>query len=74
MQTQTTAADVAREVRAELGRQRISAAALGRKLGKSQSYWSRRINGAIPFNVDELRAIAQLLGVPLHQLIPGLAS
>jgi len=65
---------IAREVRAELGRQQISTAALGRKLGRSQSYWSRRLNGTVNFNISELQAIAKLLGIPLSQLLPELAS
>lgn len=74
MQTPTTAAAVAREVRAELGRQSISGAALGRHLGLSQPAIYRRLHAEVPFDVDQVQAIAQLFGVPLSQFLPELAS
>lgn len=59
----TQPADVAAEVRAQLGRRRVRTNHLPRLIGKSQSYWSRRVNGETPFDTDDLQALADLLGV-----------
>lgn len=54
---------VAAEIRAELGRQRITQAALADKLGVSRPYLSRRLSGETPLSVGDVAAIAELLGV-----------
>lgn len=64
------AASVAGEVRAEMARARISGVALAGHLGKSHAYVSRRLTGVVPFNVAELQKIAEILGVPVEQLLP----
>jgi transcriptional regulator with XRE-family HTH domain len=74
MQITTTGNLVASEVRAELGRQRISGSALAKSLGMSQAGISRRLRGEVPFDVDELSAIAALLNVPLSALLTGSTS
>lgn len=61
---------VAREVRAELARQQISGSGLAKTIGRSQSFVQRRLKGEAPFNVEELDAIAKILGVPLSQFWP----
>ena len=66
----TTAANV----RAELARHGKSQADLADALRAagirtSQQTISRRLNGAIPFNVDELQAVAAWLEVPLPDLV-----
>ena len=58
-------ARAAAEVRAELGRQKITVNRLPHLLGKSQSYWSRRVNGEQPMDVDDLSALASLMKVPV---------
>lgn len=55
--------DVAAEVRAELARTRVRPNHLPSLLGKSQSYWSRRVNGVTPFDTQDLLALAALLHV-----------
>ncbi len=37
-------------------------------------YLSRRMRGLAPFNVDDLAALAQLLGVPVSAFFVGLDS
>lgn len=60
---------IAEEVRAQMGRDRISAVQLGRMIGRSQSYMSRRLVGDLPFDLDDLEAIAGALDVPLSRLL-----
>lgn len=63
---------VAAKVRAELDRQDISYRELGRRLGKSIAYVSRRLMAEpeVQFRVDELDEIADVLGVPVTQFLP----
>ncbi|MGH2866782.1 MAG: helix-turn-helix domain-containing protein [Solirubrobacteraceae bacterium] len=61
---------VAERVRAQMGRRRISQHQLADKLGRSQSYVSRRCRGVDPLDVEELEAIAEALQVPIAELIP----
>jgi transcriptional regulator with XRE-family HTH domain len=59
---------VAAEVRAEMGRRRISGAELARAIGEPQASLQRRLSGRYPFDVDLLARIADYLDVPLHEL------
>jgi transcriptional regulator with XRE-family HTH domain len=61
----------AREVRAEMGRQKISGAALAQTLGVSDMYVSRRLNGEVPFDLAELERVAAALSVPVTQFLPA---
>lgn len=54
---------VAAEIRAELARQRLSARRAAARLGWTQAYLSRRLNGDVPFDVEDIEALADLLGV-----------
>lgn len=56
---------VAEEVRALMGRHRVSQKALGIALGLGQSGISDRVNGKVPFDVDELYAMAEFFDVPV---------
>src|SRR5579859_5043198 len=62
---------IAAEVRAQLARRRRSARSVAFELGWTQTYMSRRINGRIPFNVDDLAAIAEALDVPVISFFQG---
>lgn len=57
---------IAANVRAELARVKMPASRLPDKIGKSQSYWSRRVNGDLPFDTDDLYALAELLNVDIR--------
>ncbi|MBB3039989.1 helix-turn-helix domain-containing protein [Hoyosella altamirensis] len=72
--TDTLTYTVAGNVRAELGRKRVSQAGASTSLNISQAAFSRRISGAIPFNVEELGKLAKLLGVPVHRFFEGLSQ
>lgn len=71
MQTTATTATgrVAATVRAELARRRISQTAVSERLEMSQASVSRRLTGDTPWDINELAAIADLIGVPLALLV-----
>jgi hypothetical protein len=56
---------VAGEVRANLARKRRSGRSVALELGWTQPYMSRRLNGDVPFDVNDLAAIAEVLDVPV---------
>ena len=69
--SETITASVAAEVRAELGRQRISQRQVGDAIGMSQAAAWRRLRGDVPFDIAELSAVAEFLGVPVTQFLPA---
>lgn len=60
---------VSAEVRAEMGRQRISQTQLSLAVGWKQAYLSRRITGLVAWSTDDLEQLAKSLGIPVHALI-----
>jgi transcriptional regulator with XRE-family HTH domain len=62
---------VAAEVRAYLGRARLSGRAAALRLGWTQQYMSRRLTGLTPFDVADLAAIADMLDVPVTAFFEG---
>lgn len=54
---------VAAEVRAQLARRRVSGRQAAFALGWKQPYIARRLSGEIPFDVNDLTALADLLGL-----------
>lgn len=56
---------VAEEVRAQLARKRRSARSVAVQLGWQQTYLARRVTGETPFTIDDLAALAGVLGVPV---------
>jgi len=62
---------VASELRAILARKRISAAELARRVGWSQSYMARRVDGRAAMDVDDLEAVAKALDVQVKALLPN---
>lgn len=59
---------VALEVRALMGRHRVSQKELAAYLGLSQPSVSNRLNGAVEWSVDELDKVAGRFDVPITQL------
>lgn len=49
-----------------MARSGCSQSTLARKMQRTQQYVSRRVTGHVPFNVDELDEIAQILDVPVE--------
>lgn len=62
-------ATVAATIRAEMARQRVTQRQLVERLGWTQPYISRRMAGHVAFDVDELSAIADAIGVPTEDII-----
>jgi transcriptional regulator with XRE-family HTH domain len=65
---------IAAEVRAELGRQRMSQRRLAAKLDLSQAQVNDRLRGSVEFRLSELEQIAEILGVPLRQFFDAPAA
>lgn len=61
---------VAAEVRAQMGRRRITQGQLAKALGMSQAAVSRRLTGELPFDLDDVLVMAQRFNVALSDLIP----
>lgn len=61
----------ARRSRAARGWARISAAELGRELGRNKEYVDRRENGEYDYSPGDLRVIAAVTGAPLEFLQHG---
>lgn len=71
---QATTPKIAANIRAELGRQNKTRAALAREMGVTEMWLSRRVNAQTPFTVDDLATIAAALDVTLADLLPEAAS
>lgn len=54
-----------------MARQRITQAVLASHIGLSQTAVSRRLTGEVPFDVNELAAAAEVLGVTAQYLLSG---
>lgn len=61
----TAQQQVAAEVRAQLARKRLSGRSAALELGWTQPYISRRLTGEVPFDVNDLAALAALLEIPM---------
>jgi Predicted transcriptional regulators len=59
----------AEEIRSLMARRRLSGVDLAGRIGRSQSYFSRRLTGETAFDIDDLEGIAQVLGVTVTTLI-----
>lgn len=67
---QTATAETGANVRAEIARRGVTQAAISEAIGVSQSQFSKRLQGRIAFDINELASIAHVLDVPLTDLIP----
>jgi transcriptional regulator with XRE-family HTH domain len=62
---------VAEEVRALMGRRRVTGAELARAINVPQASLQRRLSGRYPFDVDLLEQIATYFRVPVVTLFPS---
>lgn len=62
---------VAEEIRALMGRRRMTGAALARSLGRSEAWISYRLSGKQTIDLHDLEAIASALGVAPVELLPA---
>lgn len=69
MELTTPRTTVADNVRAAMARRRVTQNALAADLDMTQQALSRRLTGAVAFNVDELHAAAAALDVPVTSLL-----
>jgi len=66
--------EVAAEVRAQLARHQRTGRSVALQLGWKQPYMSRRLTGAVSFDVNDLDAIAGALGVPVTSFFPQVGA
>jgi transcriptional regulator with XRE-family HTH domain len=57
-------------IRAEMGRRNLSGKQVAGRIGISQPSFSRRLNGEAEWSINELHAMAEVLGCPLASLLP----
>lgn len=62
------------ELRALMGRYGVSQVVLARWMGLEQAQLSKRINGRIPWRIDEIEAVAEAFGVHPAALMGGYAT
>jgi hypothetical protein len=63
-------ADVAAEIRAQMGRQNITRAELARRLKVEDSWVGKRLNGRTEIGIGDLGRIAHALGLKIVDLLP----
>lgn len=71
--TATTALRVAANIKAELEKQGITQTALAHELNTTDNFVSRRLRGEVDFGLTELATVAEVLHVPVEQLLRGAA-
>lgn len=69
MQPDTTERTAA-AVRAELAKRKLNGKKLAEALGWPRTTTWRRLNGSVPFSLDELVTVANFLAVPVADLLP----
>lgn len=65
---------VAAIVRAEMARRKITQLVIADALGVSNAAVSRRLSGHVPWDVNELVVVADVLGMDPRDLLPAAAS
>lgn len=66
----TLSEHVAREIRAEMGRQQVRNAGLAELLGVSEMWVSRKLRGITPLTLAEVEQLAEVLEVEVSALLP----
>lgn len=69
-----TTEELAAHLRAEFARRKIPNTQIAERLGITQTAVSRRMLGQTPIDVPELYELADLLGMPVADLLPERAS
>ncbi len=67
-------ATLAANIRAEMGRRKMSQADLAAAVGISQPGVSKRLNGTVPWTFPEVVSVAQVFNVPLAVLTGEVAA
>lgn len=71
---ETTRLGIATEIRAQMGRKRVSANVLARKVGMSSGALSERLSGKRAFNTDQLAKVTAVLDMDLLALFVAAES
>ena len=74
METESLAPYVAAEIRAEMGRQTVTSAALAMRLGKPKQTVHRWTAGQTPISIDDLDAICAALNLGVGELLTAAES
>lgn len=69
--TQTLTPHVTAQLRAEMGRQDINRAELARRLGVTEVFVGRRLNGVTAITLDDLELFVRALGITVESLFTG---
>jgi transcriptional regulator with XRE-family HTH domain len=69
MEGTNTLDPVVAEVKAGLARRGFTQQDLAQQLGYSRTAVGNRLNGSVPFNLNELRKTAVFLGIPFESLL-----
>jgi len=67
----TLSTHVIGELLALMGRQRINKSEMSRRLGESEVWVGRRLNGVVPLLLDDVARFATVLAVDVARLLPG---
>lgn len=67
---ETLAGQIAREIRAEMGRQGVTQEVLAGRLGCTQRLLSRRLTAEVSIDATEVERIAEALGVSVTTFLP----
>lgn len=62
---------VAAQLGAAMGRRRLSAMELARRMGKSDDWVGRRRKGDVAISMDELELFAESLDLPVSYFLPA---
>lgn len=65
---------VAAEIRAHLARRKMSGRALSKLLDVDQTWVSRRLNGVIPLDMNDIERISDALGMQPMELLTGVVT
>lgn len=65
---------VAAEIRAHMGRRNIKPARLAEALGRNPMWLSRRLNGHVPWTVDDLEVISNEFNMDIIELLAGIRT
>jgi len=69
MPSNSTAERIISNVRAEMARRKHTQTSLAKELNRSQQFLSRRLAGTVPFDIQDLLAIANALDIELAELL-----
>lgn len=70
MSDSSPAGQTAEAIRVEAARAGLSLREIARRMGRAHTYVTERARGVVSCDVDDLAAIAGVLGIPMQRLLP----